>query len=89
MEAFIVLKPGFASIDVDAHASEQFEVAADSGFADAADADEASAIWHEYHLCLRCAHRPICKWATTEEAPVVIARCLSFVALADARGDNG
>lgn len=80
-----MLRPGFASVDV-GDSSEQLDVVVDSGFEDAADAQEASAIWHRFHLCLRCVHQPICKWATTEEAPVVIARCLSFVALRD--GDD-
>jgi len=77
----IVLKPGFASLDAD--------VSTDSGFADDVSSEEASAIWHRFHLCFRCENQPICKWATTEEAPVVIARCLSFVAIAGAPGDNG
>ena len=83
-----MLKPGFASLDADAP-DERLDVSKDSGFADAANSEEASAIWHRFHLCFRCENQPICKWATTEEAPVVIARCLSFVAIAGAPGDNG
>ena len=41
---------------------------------------ELRAEWRERHLCLRCAHHPVCKMANALDPNflVVIAQCLAF-----------
>lgn len=86
-----MLRPGFATIEQSSD-TPAVQRPSGGGFDGLSDV-EASALWEAAHLCLRCVHQHVCKWATTSEAPIVIARCLSFVArdgasvdTADSRG---
>ena len=77
------LKPGFASQE-----PVQAEIVSDvpvSGLLARAhyaglQPEEASATWEREHLCTKCLHAQVCKYAAdTDEALVVISRCLGFL----------
>lgn len=75
-----ILRPGFASLESRSYDSEVNEPQLPGSGFDGLDDTEAAAVWETYHLCLRCIHQHVCKWATTQDAPILIGRCLSFVA---------